>query len=73
MDARLATVRSGSWEAMNPMQQLGAWATSEEEPKPMRGSRGTITGFLGAWSEKTLKPKPARGKGMRGAPKQCRR
>jgi len=43
MDARLATVRSGSWEAMNPMQQLGAWATSEEEPKPRRGARRQFT------------------------------
>jgi len=54
MGGRLATVRSGSWEAKNPMQQLGAWAASEEEPKPRRGARKQINCFPGARSAKTL-------------------
>jgi hypothetical protein len=28
----------GPWEAKCSRQRLGAWAASEEEPKPMRGS-----------------------------------
>jgi hypothetical protein len=47
---------SGFWETGDSRQQLGAWPSSEEEPKPMRGSRESFTGFSGAWNVKTLQP-----------------
>jgi hypothetical protein len=34
-------------ETGNSRQRLGAWASSEEEPKPTRGSRGTRFLILG--------------------------
>jgi hypothetical protein len=37
-------------------RRLGAWATSEEEPKPMRGSWGLLKCFPGVWRVNTLKP-----------------
>jgi hypothetical protein len=43
-------------ETDDPRQRLGAWAASEEEPKPMRGTRELLRCFSGAWSVKTLKP-----------------
>jgi hypothetical protein len=44
------------WEAEVSMQRLGAWATSEGEPKPKRGSRENMIYFSGAWCVKTLEP-----------------
>jgi hypothetical protein len=38
---------SGLWKTKVSMQRLGAWATSEEEHKPMRGSLRNFTSFLG--------------------------
>jgi len=35
---------------------LCAWATSEEEPKPKRGSWNDFTVVPGAWYAKTLEP-----------------
>jgi len=48
-------------------RRLGAWATSEEEPKPMRGSRWTYLVFPGTWYVKTLKSS-RKAKDKRGAP-----
>jgi hypothetical protein len=47
---------SGFRETEGSGQRLGAWAASEEEPKPMRGTRGSLACFPGAWRAKTLKP-----------------
>jgi hypothetical protein len=55
----------GFWETEASMQRLGAWAASEEEPKPRRGSREQQKCFSGAWNVKTLKPNP-RGRRARG-------
>jgi len=57
------------WQGETSMQQLGGWVSSEEEPKPKRGSREQSHCFSGAWTVKTLEPN-LRVKGTRGAPKQ---
>jgi hypothetical protein len=49
--------------------RLGAWASSEEEPKLKRGSRNNFTVFLGTRFVKTLKPS-RKVKGKRGASNQ---
>jgi hypothetical protein len=48
---------SGFWETKGSKWRLGAWAASEEEPKPMRGTRDihkSVSRGLG--SVNTLKP-----------------
>jgi hypothetical protein len=62
-DAR-ATASAGQ------VRPLGAWASSEEESKPMRGAQKLVRESLGAWDAKTLESSPGRVKGMKGAPNQ---
>jgi hypothetical protein len=50
--------RRASWETECSMQQLGAWVTSEEAPKPRRGFRELLKLFSEAWIVKTLKSGP---------------
>jgi hypothetical protein len=54
-------------------QQLGAWVSSEEDPKPKRGTRETNTCFLGGLECEYPEVRLARVKDMRGASKQWRR
>jgi len=51
-------------------QRLGAWAASEEEPKPTRGSPETVYVFLGGPESEDPVAQSERTKGMRGALKQ---
>jgi len=63
---------SGFWETRGSGRRLGAWAASEEEPKPMRGSGNHLLVSRGPKGEDPV-AQPARVKGMRGASKQWRR
>jgi len=56
----------GRWETSCPMRRLGAWATSGEEPKPMRGTWELFKFFLGTWCVKTLWPS-RQGEGREGS------
>jgi len=51
-------------------QRLGAWAASEEEPKPTRGSPGFMTVPRGGLESEDPVAQPVEVKGMRGVPKQ---
>jgi len=67
VDGRLDKTKSPRfWEARFSRRRLGAWATSEGEPKPMRGSWKDYLVFPGAWYVKTLKPDRV-GKGQEGS------
>jgi len=63
---------SGFWETRGSGQRLGAWASSEEEPKPMRGSGNHLLVSRDPEGEDPV-VQPARAKDMRGASKQYRR
>jgi len=58
------------WETRVSRQRLGAWASSEEEPKPMRGSREQINLFLGGLERENPEAQPETVKSVRGAPKR---
>jgi hypothetical protein len=67
---RLACQAPGSWETTGLKQRLGAWASSEEEPKPTRGFLGNFNVCPGGPTRENPEAQPVTVKGMRGAPNQ---
>jgi hypothetical protein len=67
---RLWNRSSGFWETKNSWQQLGAWASSEEEQKPTRGTWEAINCFLGGLGRENPVGQSGRMKAVRGALKQ---